>query len=987
MNSLLRPHQIKALEISKNNDFESGIHYHATGTGKSWVAMYLLREFNLQHPQCNVLWICERKNILTHQFSEEVLEERGFSNILQKYQIFDFVENKDSKWVDSLNSTKFWGRPFLCIINRSYLTSRQKYREIQVSLDLVIHDECHSIENKTTQQFYQWWEESLQKKDIKPRVIGFSATPEFMSPLSKILSKYSIYDAFQEEVILPPKIMWLKSESESEKEIKLAHLIPILQNQIKLLPYQKIIIWCGMIKECIKVAQKWKPFFPDFKICMDFNNIQKHTQETEFYDYDEFYSSSGKSLLFCAVKHREGSDIPYVDGCIFMDRVEKRKERVFVQCMGRVLRLDTKRKKKYGLVIDLKARSTIEICNRVQHYLKLENIFPWKYQFQKISYSDSKRQYWLNELDMVVKTYQKEEIDKLFAMTYNREDIENYFVRKIPDNIEYQERLEREFKLILEKNLFGNMKRALEILELTKNIPHVTRGSCGSSLICYLLGISHVDPVKYGISFARFINEYRNTLPDIDFDFPHYLRDEVFLKLFQKWGNRVARISNHNYYHEKSALREAMRRNGIRKFISKYDLSQELGKCEPQLQNKIYQTQRELEGKFKGFSLHCGGIIYYPDGIPEDRLLDQQNSIIPQVNLNRDEVSENKNFKIDILSSRALSQLYYCHSFQMIDFDKNIGDKKTIKMLGRGDNIGITLAESPLMRKAFLLVQPKTIMDVAICLSIIRPAAKDARKEFELGKYRKESVIFDDDVIYIVSELLNCSEDMADKLRRGYCKSDKETLRTLEDLCDKKGFYTKYKIKKILENLRKYGFCKAHAFSYAQLVWQLAYQKAHRPKRFWKSTLKNIDSCYKPWVHFYEAKCHGINTPASQRKKSIYAEHRHKKITSVEEPIQQLRKYGTWDMLDDTFMERCYYFYQEPYYYFQGLIANSRSMNYGKNKKLILFVGVEKKKYIEVIVVGNIKFDSRKVMIKGKGKLTNKLYSTIECWSNYVSFS
>ena len=59
--------------------------------------------------------------------------------------------------------------------------------------------------------------------------------------------------------------------------------------------------------------------------------------------------------------------------------------------------------------------------------------------------------------------------------------------------------------------------------------------------------------------------------------------------------------------------------------------------------------------------------------------------------------------------------------------------------------------------------------------------------------------------------------------------------------------------------------------------------------------------------------------------------YRHKKITSVEEPIQQLRKYGTWDMLDDTFMERCYYFYQEPYYYFQGLIANSRSMNYGKD--------------------------------------------------------
>ena len=63
-----------------------------------------------------------------------------------------------------------------------------------------------------------------------------------------------------------------------------------------------------------------------------------------------------------------------------------------------------------------------------------------------------------------------------------------------------------------------------------------------------------ISPGKYNISFARFINQYRDTLPDIDFDFPHYLRDEVFLKLFQKWGHRVARISNHNYYHEKISL-------------------------------------------------------------------------------------------------------------------------------------------------------------------------------------------------------------------------------------------------------------------------------------------------------------------------------------------------------------------------------------------------------------------------------------------------
>jgi hypothetical protein len=109
-------------------------------------------------------------------------------------------------------------------------------------------------------------------------------------------------------------------------------------------------------------------------------------------------------------------------------------------------------------------------------------------------------------------------------------------------------------------------------------------------------------------------------------------------------------------------------------------------------------------------------------------------------------------------------------------------------------------------------------------------------------------------------------------------------------------------------------------------------------------------------------------------------------MCDTETTLEQLKKYGTWKMETDSFPERCYYFYQEPYYYFQGLIANSRILNYGKNKKLILFVGVKKNKYIEVIVCGGIKFDSRKVFVKGKGRIINKLYNTIECWCSYVTF-
>lgn len=978
---LLKPNQKHAVSVSCENNFQSGIHYHATGSGKSWIAMYLLREFHLRYPQKNVIWICERKDILSHQFSQKTLHARNFQSILEKFNVLDFVEHKDSKWYEALNSSMIWGKPFLTIINRCFLTSRQKYQQIKVPISLIIHDECHTIENKSSQQFYQW----LTKTHPECQVIGFSATPERIYPLDNILSQYSIYDGFKDEVILPPKIIWLKCE----KEVKNKHLHQLILPEIEKLPYQKIIVWCGMIQECLEVAQNFQKHYPGFKICVDFNNIQKYlspTPETENWGtFDDFYNSTGKSLLFCAVKHREGSDIPRVDGCIFMDKVEKRSERVFIQCMGRVLRKDIEGNKKYGLIIDLKAKSTIEICNRVQYYLKLDSIFPWDYSLQKIKID--KRTYYWNQLDMVRRESKCIDEEPVHLKEYTREDIYGFFQKSIPEGIEYEERLQEEISLILEKKLFGNMVQALQILQLTESIPHVTRGSCGSSLVCYLLGISHVDPVKYDISFARFLNQYRNNLPDIDFDFPHYLRDEVFLKLFQKWGNKVARISNHNYYHEKSALREAIRRNGIRRFISKFDLEKEMRSFPPELQEKIYHTQRELEGSFKGFSLHCGGIIYYPDGIPEEDLVESNRpSILNQVNLNRDDVSENKNFKIDILSSRALSQLYYCHGFQDIDFYSHIGDKKTIKLLCSGDNIGLTLAESPLMKKALLLVQPQTILDVAVCLSIIRPAAKDARKEFELGQYRKDNIIFDDDVIQVVSQLLGCKEDLADKLRRGYTKGNPEALQILKEYGKGKSYHLRNKVKKILESLRKYGFCKAHAFSYAQLVWQLAYQKSHRPKKFWRSTLKNVDSCYRSWVHPYEARCYGVSIETKQKTKSIYSERKRQKIETITEPLLQLQKYGTWDMKDDSFFSGCYYLTSGPLHILKGLIASSRSLSYGKKRTLILLVGVGKHKYVEVIVKGNFKFNSRKVMVKAKGKKINDVYGTIECYDNQVEF-
>jgi DNA polymerase III, alpha subunit len=134
----------------------------------------------------------------------------------------------------------------------------------------------------------------------------------------------------------------------------------------------------------------------------------------------------------------------------------------------------------------------------VKGYNSHENIVLKKFIFVKNTY-------FVNYLDMIKDS--KQIISESNNNKFTKEQIKTYFVRSIPDNITYKKRLEHELNLIIEKNLFGSMLKALDILEITKNIPHVNKGSCGSSLVCYLLGMSHIDPIKYKISFARFINK------------------------------------------------------------------------------------------------------------------------------------------------------------------------------------------------------------------------------------------------------------------------------------------------------------------------------------------------------------------------------------------------------------------------------------------------------------------------------------------------
>ena len=137
------------------------------------------------------------------------------------------------------------------------------------------------------------------------------------------------------------------------------------------------------------------------------------------------------------------------------------------------------------------------------------------------------------------------------------------FVRSPPKNAVYQHRLQEEFALIDRNQFVPVFLQVRRILELTQDIPHIIRGSAGSSLVCYLLGITQIDPIKHGLELARFMNTARADMPDIDMDFPYNRRDEVFDRINAAWPGQVARVSNHIMWKPRSALRAAAREAGV----------------------------------------------------------------------------------------------------------------------------------------------------------------------------------------------------------------------------------------------------------------------------------------------------------------------------------------------------------------------------------------------------------------------------------------
>jgi len=270
----------------------------------------------------------------------------------------------------------------------------------------------------------------------------------------------------------------------------------------------------------------------------------------------------------------------------------------------------------------------------------------------------------------------------------NKKPLTWLFERPYPTEPDYVKRLKQEMEIIKEKGFEETYRQVHSIIQIIKrnNSLWLLRGSGASSLVAYLMGIHDIDPVKENIPLERFLNWTREDQPDFDIDVPWDVRDDIYRQIGEHYPNMVSRLSNRVMYSKKTALREAIRQCGYRKFVPKYFKVEKIFK-DKETQQKCYDIADQLMGQQRNWSKHCGGIVIWKDGIPEDLILKEN-----QIKLDKYDVEEQNLIKIDLLSNRGLAQLRELDPTTKLS-DYPIEDQLTSELLCRGEVFGLTQAE------------------------------------------------------------------------------------------------------------------------------------------------------------------------------------------------------------------------------------------------------------------------------------------------------
>ncbi|MBF0547141.1 MAG: DNA polymerase III subunit alpha [Candidatus Riflebacteria bacterium] len=478
-------------------------------------------------------------------------------------------------------------------------------------------------------------------------------------------------------------------------------------------------------------------------------------------------------------------------------------------------------------------------------------------------------------------------------------------------------RLKSEFNIIIEKNFTDYFLVVQEIVEESERRGHrvLGRGSAANSLISYCLRFTHVDPIKYGLFFERFLNPERSSPPDIDLDFSWKVRDEIYDFLRTRWGEeKVALISTQVKLGGRGAIRETGKVLGFtseeitrftraighlsaREFLIEAKNRPEckfLPHNSAEYRKLLYAAAR-IEGLPTHFSLHAGGIVIAPQGIDRFCPIQPSSKPIPMTQMDMYALEEVGLVKIDLLSQRSLG--VFSDLFSHLKSTKNIppildnveelaSAPPVLEALEKGDTMGVFYIESPGMRSLLKKLRCRSFSELTAASSVIRPGvAESGMMQAYISRHRDPStipqihpllesilgetygvMIYQEDVIKTAGAIAGFSLGEADLLRRamsGKSRGESEMAQTRDRFL--LGAFNRgvdqesaNEIWRQIQSFSGYAFCKAHSASYAVLSLQLLWLKKLYPAHFFAAVLNNRGGFYHRQAYVNEARRHGI---------------------------------------------------------------------------------------------------------------------------------
>jgi len=419
------------------------------------------------------------------------------------------------------------------------------------------------------------------------------------------------------------------------------------------------------------------------------------------------------------------------------------------------------------------------------------------------------------------------------------------------------------------------------------------RGSAAGSIVSYALGITSVDPLKYGLIFERFLNIERISMPDIDIDFCFERRNEVIEYVSNKYGqDHVAQIVTFGTMAARGAIRDVGRvqrvplpevdkiaklipfgpEMTIQKALDSVKELRGLYEKEGRVR-ELLETAQKLEGLVRHASVHAAGVVISEKPLAEYVPLQKldENVIVTQYPM--EDLEKIGLLKMDFLGLRNLTMI--AHAIEIIrrtlgeDIDIErvpFDDPKTYGLLSSGETMGIFQLESRGMRALIKSLRPSTFEEIIALLALYRPGPLESGMvdDYVKRKHREKVVkyelpelqpilrethgviLYQEQVMEIASKIAGFSMGQADLLRRAMGKKKTKEMQMQKEFfvegAVKRGV-SKHKATELFNLCAKfsgYGFNKSHSTAYGVISYQTAYLKANYPMEFMAALLTSV---------------------------------------------------------------------------------------------------------------------------------------------------